>query len=88
MKQATSPIRFLAFALSLLVFPPHAIAQQQEEKVDPFEKWLKEDVLYIIADEEKSTFQNLTTTVEKENFIEQFWRRRDPDRSTRENEFK
>ncbi len=88
MKQATSPIRFLAFALSILVFPGYASAQNQEEKVDPFEKWLKEDVVYIIAEEEKSTFQDLTTAVEKENFIEQFWRRRDPDGSTRENEFK
>ena len=72
MIQAKPARHFLAFALSFLVFPPHAIAQKQEEKVDPFEKWLKEDVVYILADEEKSIFQNLTTAVEKENFIEQF----------------
>ena len=61
--------------------------QRKEEKVDHFSKWLKEDVVYIITPEERSVFEKLSTDVEKENFIEQFWRRRDTDSATAFNEF-
>lgn len=61
---------------------------RQEEEQDYFKKWLQEDVKYIITDEEKSVFENLTTPEEKEAFIEQFWFRRDPDPRTANNEFK
>ncbi|MGH9340789.1 MAG: GWxTD domain-containing protein [Acidobacteriota bacterium] len=60
----------------------------QEESEDYFRKWLEEDVDYIITSEEKSVFKSLTTPEEKERFIEQFWRRRDPDPLTSTNEFK
>ncbi len=59
-----------------------------EEETDYFRKWLREDVVYIITPEEKQVFLALTTPEEKEQFIEQFWRRRDPDPRTAENEFK
>lgn len=62
--------------------------RQQEEQEDYFRKWLTEDVVYIISPEEKSVFQRLTTIEEKEQFIEQFWYRRDPDPRTAANEFK
>ncbi|MFQ5737471.1 MAG: GWxTD domain-containing protein [Acidobacteriota bacterium] len=61
---------------------------RQEEQGDYFQKWLEEDVKYIITDEEKNIFRKLTTTEEKEQFIEQFWSRRDPDPRTTLNEFK
>lgn len=61
---------------------------RQEEEADYYEKWLKEDVVYIITEEEKAVFNKLTTPEEKEQFIEQFWIRRDPDLSTAVNEFK
>ena len=50
--------------------------------------WLNEDVVYIISDEEKAAFERLTTDKEREQFIEQFWQRRDPTPGTPENEFK
>src|SRR5437763_12214791 len=53
-----------------------------------YKKWLQEDVTYIISEEEKKVFKDLQTDEEKENFIEQFWVRRDPDPRTSENEFK
>jgi GWxTD domain-containing protein len=59
-----------------------------EESKDYYRKWTEQDVLYIITEEEKSVFQSLTTAEEKEMFIEQFWRRRDPDPETANNEFK
>jgi len=63
-------------------------APVQEEAEDYFLKWLDEDVVYIITDEERTVFQNLTTIDEKEQFIEQFWLRRDPTPGTAQNEFK
>jgi GWxTD domain-containing protein len=54
----------------------------------PYKKWLNEDVAYIITDEERKTFKKLTTDAEREQFITQFWLRRDPTPGTPENEFK
>jgi GWxTD domain-containing protein len=53
-----------------------------------YEKWLNEDVAYIVTDQERTAFQQLTTNDEREHFIEQFWLRRDPTPGTVENEFK
>ena len=53
-----------------------------------YTKWLKEDVAYIIRDDERAAFKRLTTDPEREQFIEQFWLRRDPTPNTLENEFK
>lgn len=62
--------------------------QQGDEDIDYFRKWLTEDVVYIITPEEKAVFEKLTTPEEKENFIEQFWRRRNPNPLSPTNEFK
>lgn len=61
---------------------------RQEESENYYKKWLDEDVLYIITEEERAVFKNLSTTEEREQFIEQFWFRRDLDPSTASNEFK
>lgn len=65
-----------------------ASAQQNEENLNYFQRWLEEDVLYVISEEEQAVFKNLTNDLERERFIEQFWLRRDPDPRTAENEFK
>jgi len=91
---------FSPFSSCLLVFlslyvPGQVLAQQQntqalkqEESRDYYQKWLNEDVVYLIADEERAVFAKLSTEEEKEQFIEQFWYRRDPDPKTATNEFK
>ena len=43
---------------------------------------------YIITDEERQAWKRLQTDEERQNFIEQFWLRRDPTPDTVENEFK
>jgi GWxTD domain-containing protein len=53
-----------------------------------YKKWLSEDVAYIISDEERDAFKRLSNDEERDNFIEQFWLRRDPTPDTVENEFK
>lgn len=59
-----------------------------KETKDVYKKWLDNDVAYVITDEERKAFKALTTDEERENFIEQFWRRRDPNPDTEENEFR
>lgn len=61
---------------------------RREEAEDYFDKWLKQDVVYIITDDERKVFERLTTPEEREQFIEQFWHRRDPDPRTPDNAFK
>ncbi len=53
-----------------------------------YKRWLDNDVAYIITKEERKAFMQLVTDEERENFIENFWRRRDPDPDTEENEFR
>ena len=67
--------------------------KKREEKLrkeleTPYRKWLNEDVAYIITDEERAAFKRLQTDEEREQFIEQFWLRRDPTPDSVENEFK
>jgi GWxTD domain-containing protein len=67
--------------------------KKQEDKLrkeleTPYKKWLNEDVVYIITDEEKKAFKSFSTDEERQQFIEQFWLRRDPTPDTEENEFK
>jgi len=63
-------------------------AQLKRELESPYRKWLNEDVSYIITDEERAAFRRLQTDEEREQFIENFWLRRDPTPDTVENEFK
>jgi GWxTD domain-containing protein len=53
-----------------------------------YKKWLNEDVIYIITPEERSSFLHLSTNEEREQFIEAFWARRNPDPDSPENTFK
>jgi GWxTD domain-containing protein len=53
-----------------------------------YKKWLNEDVVYIISPEERSSFLHLSTNEEREQFIEAFWQRRNPDPDSAENSFK
>ena len=54
----------------------------------PYKKWLEEDVVWIITDEERAAFKQLSNDEERDNFIENFWQRRDPTPDTEENEYK
>ncbi len=82
----------LAASLSVEGFalpaPQKQKKQQDEQEEDYFNKWLSEDVKYIIGGDEKSVFKKLSTSEEKEQFIEQFWHRRDLDIRSASNEVK
>ena len=77
--------------------PKHALTakerrkQQQalEKELNPEDKkWLNEDVAYIITDEERQAFLQLQNEDEREAFIEEFWRRRNPDPESTFNQYK
>jgi len=94
--------RRVAVAMLSLTFALSPVAAQKKPDQDPSEKprnvkpelkkaykdWLEKDVAYIITDEERKAFKKLETDDEREHFIEEFWRRRDPDPDTDENEFR
>jgi len=60
----------------------------KQEVSQTYKKWLNEDVRWIITPEEEQAFKQLSNDEERDNFIEQFWLRRDPTPDTAENEFK
>ncbi|MFN2510382.1 MAG: GWxTD domain-containing protein [Pyrinomonadaceae bacterium] len=92
----------LAIIFFVLNSVPFSFGQDSRSAQDPSQKtrnvkpelkkaykdWLDKDVTYIITDEERKAFKKLATDDERERFIEEFWRRRDPDPDTDENEFK
>ena len=60
----------------------------EKELAGPWKKWMNEDVVYIITDQEKTAFKRFKTDEEKQQFVESFWQRRDPTPDTEENEYK
>jgi GWxTD domain-containing protein len=60
----------------------------KQELSKTYKKWLDEDVVYIISDDERKAFKQLSNDEERDQFIEAFWQRRDPTPDTEENEFK
>ncbi len=60
----------------------------KQELSGTYKKWLNQDVVYIITPEEKAAFKALSNDEERDQFIEQFWLRRDPTPDTPENEYK
>src|SRR6266576_274051 len=68
--------------------PTNKPRNEKPELKKAYKDWLDKDVTYIITDEERKAFKKLETDDERERFIEEFWRRRDPDPDTDENEFR
>jgi GWxTD domain-containing protein len=68
--------------------PTDKVRKVTPELKNVYKKWLDNDVAYIITNEEKKAFKALATDEERENFIESFWRRRDPNPDTEENEYR
>jgi GWxTD domain-containing protein len=60
----------------------------RNELKGPYKKWVDEDVRWIITDQELKAFKSLSNDEERDNFIEQFWQRRNPDPDSPENEYR
>ena len=73
----------------LAILAPLASADERVDKLPPDHKlWIERDVIYIITDREREVFLSLGAREERSRFIEAFWRKRDPNLATPENEFK
>ncbi len=67
------------------------IEQQKDLKQElrgDFKTWLDQDVVWIITDTERQAFKHLTNDEEREQFIENFWQRRNPSPDSPENEYR
>lgn len=77
---------FFSFGLS------QETAKSKKELKEPLSKWskqwLEEVVAYIITSAEKNVFIMLPTELERGKFIVNFWKKKDPNPETQENEFK
>jgi GWxTD domain-containing protein len=60
----------------------------RQELKGAYKTWLDQDVTYIISDEERKAFRNLSNDEERDAFIEQFWLRRNPNPDSPENDFR
>jgi GWxTD domain-containing protein len=76
----------LAGAVTVAAWPArpaqlNATAQllERERSLGPaYVRWLNEDVAYLIDQDERIAFLSLTTNDERDNFVVQFWERRNP----------
>jgi len=83
----------LCAAVLIAALVPLAVPQDKAQKADSgmnnyYQKWLNEDVYWIISEVERDVLLALTTDEERDAFIQQFWERRDLDPGTPENEAK
>ena len=62
-------------------------AMKQELK-GSYKTWVDQDVRWIITDEELSAFKHLSNDLERDQFIENFWLRRNPNPESPENEYR
>ncbi len=60
----------------------------QREMESPYKKWINGPISYIITPQERAAFKKLTTDEERDRFIQEFWRRRNPSPGSPENTFK
>jgi len=60
----------------------------RQELKGAFKTWLEQDVTYIISDDERKAFKNLSNDEEREAFIEAFWLRRNPNPDSPDNEYR
>src|SRR5215471_4401121 len=75
-----------AAALGIALIGASAGAQTPDA-ARSFKTWLERDVEYLITPAERETALRLKTAAEREAFVAEFWRHRDPTPGTPENEF-
>jgi len=81
----------LCALLFSLIMTPSAGSQNKRSPKDlppQYRRWLEEEVVYIITPKERDVFLQLGLDRERNIFIEAFWKQRDPNPNTLENEFK
>ncbi len=81
--------RLVIVATLLAASSTAAQAQLKPEDLpEPYKKWFREEVNYIISPVERDAFLRLVSTTEREAFVDAFWRKRDENPTTEINETK
>jgi GWxTD domain-containing protein len=76
-------------AIIALFFSVYLFAATKKPQLpDQYKKWIDQDVVYIITDEERKAFLVLTTDAERDKYIETFWAIRNPIRDPERNPYK
>ncbi len=81
----------ILFGIFILVLSTLLLSQTKtkvEEIPKDYEKWLNEEVFYIITSVEKEVFLKLQSNRERDIFFEAFWKQRDPTPGSEKNEFR
>jgi GWxTD domain-containing protein len=78
---------FVSAGLACLI-SPLAAQRRKEEMPAKYKKWLDEEVVYIITEDERKAFLRLTEDRARDAFIEDFWAIRNPVRSESTNPYK
>ncbi len=79
---------FTVLAVFALGAGPSGQKEEKPKLPDRYRAWLEEEVVYIVAPMERDVFLKLQSDRERDLFIEAFWKQRDPNTGTPENEFK
>jgi GWxTD domain-containing protein len=78
----------IVLAVLACMAPLHAAVQKKPRLPEKYARWLNEEVVYIISDEEKKDFLKRNTDADRDKFIEDFWEVRNPLRGSKQNPFK
>jgi len=88
-KQSSTPAKIAAEAAARQSAPLAKVAAEAAATQSAaYAKWIDEDVVYIIDDAERAAFVSLSSDAERDQFIEQFWERRNPTPGSAQNAFK
>ena len=66
----------------------HARAQRKPPLPESYHRWLNQEVVYIISDEERKEFLKLASDGQRDAFVKSFWEARNPVRGSEQNPFK
>ena len=89
-KTAQAKLPASAESISIPAGSQRAVESNQSAPNLPskYQRWLEEEVPYIITDAERDAFKKLSTDEERKQFVYQFWERRNPTPGSAENAFK
>ena len=80
--------RAAVLALAVCIGAPGGGAGSSPPQSRRYETWLNREVPTLISPAEREAFQKLATDADRDLFIEEFWRQRDPTPGTTPNEFR
>lgn len=82
MKRKITPLILVLF----LILPASFGAEKKIKLPPKYKKWLEQEVAYIMTSKEEKAFKQLEIDKQRDLFIQEFWRQRDPTPGTPQNE--